>query len=136
MTTCQRGGYEIMRRRLGERTNPIRAMARGVRAGATRLKPLSERRKWGRVKGSRLGCNLGQVMDLSGGGLRLRSTRRLAGKKYVELWSHSRRVRVLAEVVWAKRLGFRRYELGLQFRDVDDETAKELTGFASYLRAG
>ena len=76
------------------------------------------------------------VLDLSGGGMRVRSTRRLHGKQQVDLSSHARRVRVDAEVVWARRLGFRRYELGLQFRDIDDVTAKELTGFASYLRAG
>ena len=111
-------------------------MVRGVRAGASRLRPLSERRKWGRVKGTRLNCNLGMVLDLSGGGMRVRATRRLQGKQQVDLSSHARRVRVQADVVWARRLGFRRYELGLQFRDIDDVTAKELTGFASYLRAG
>ncbi len=123
-----------MRRKWG--TSSVRLMVRGVRAGASRLRPLSERRKWGRVKGTRLNCNLGMVMDLSGGGMRVRSTRRLHGKQQVDLSSHARRVRVDAEVVWARRLGFRRYELGLQFRDIDDVTAKELTGFASYLRAG
>ncbi len=125
-----------MSRRWGANSNPVRMMARGIRAGASRLKPLSERRTFGRVKATRLRCNLGVVLDLSGGGLRIRSNRRLQGKKYVELSSHARHVKVLAEVRWIKRLGFRKYEIGMQFRDVTEETAKELTGFASYLRAG
>ena len=125
-----------MRRRWGPNANPVRMMARGIRASTSRLKPLSERRRFGRVKGHRLRCNLGVVLDLSGGGLRLRSSRRLHGRKYVELSSHSRHVRVLAEVRWATRLGFRKYEIGMEFQDVTDEIAKELTGFAAYLRAG
>lgn len=111
-------------------------MARGVRAGAARLKPLSDRRRFGRFKGNRLGCNLGKVMDLSGGGMRIRCSNRLSSQMPVKLWTPKREVSLQAKVAWVRRIGFRKYEIGLQFLDLTAEMQQNLSTFAAYLAAG
>ena len=58
-----------MRRGLGTPKRVIRKMSQAARTGAARLRPLSNRRRFGRFKGSRLGCSVGRVIDLSGGGV-------------------------------------------------------------------
>ncbi len=119
------------------RSEPVRHLITNkIRAGAKRLRPLAERRRFGRLKGGKLQCNRGQVLDISAGGMRLRSPRRYSSRLTVDVWSASRRVTIPAEVVWTKRIGFRRYEIGLEFHDVTDEIAEHLTAFAAYLRAG
>jgi hypothetical protein len=125
-----------MRHRWGPSSNPVSTIARSVRAGAARLRPLGERRKTGRIKGGKLRCNLGSVIDISAGGMRVRSSRRLQGHVKVELWTHLRRAKVRAEVVWCGRLRFRRYEVGLQFLDMSDEAKQDLTAMALYARHG
>ena len=87
----------------GQRANsPIRQITAKVRAGASRFRPLSERRKTGRLKGESLHCSRGKVMDLSAGGMRLRSSRRYSSKLTIDLASHSRQISVPAEVRWTK----------------------------------
>lgn len=117
-------------------SNAVRTMARTVRAGAARLRPLGERRQSGRVKAHKLGCNWGSVIDLSSGGMRLRSPRRLRGALEVELWTRTLRVTVHAEVVWCSRAGFRKYDTGLEFHDVTDEINRDLTAMALFARHG
>ena len=114
----------------------IRRMTNTVRAGAAKLRPLTDRRRFGRFDAGRLGCDLGRVMDLSGGGMRIRCPRRLSGLVDVQLWTVKRRGPVHAKIAWARRIGFRKYELGLEFRDVTPETRQDLSTFAAYLAAG
>jgi c-di-GMP-binding flagellar brake protein YcgR len=109
-------------------------VARSVRAGVARLHPESERRMTGRIMGGKLGCNRGSVIDISGGGMRLRSSRRLQGCLDLELWSPRRRVSLRAAVVWCQRIGFRKYEAGLQFVEVSDDVRQELTAIALFAR--
>ncbi len=103
------------------------------------LRPLFDRRKAGR-KGLRflsgmfvkeaeqaVKCDVGSVVNFSSAGLRVRSIRRLKGKLKIELWSARDRVTVWAQVVWSKRVGVCKYEAGLRFRDVTEETARRLT---------
>lgn len=111
-------------------------MAQSVRAGAQRLRPLSDRRKFGRFKGTRLGCNLGRVMDLSGGGMRIRRATRLSSQMEVQLWTAKRRMALQAKVAWVRRIGFRKYEIGLEFLDLTPEITQNLSTFAAYLAAG
>jgi hypothetical protein len=118
------------------RKSRVSRLAQRVRDKASRFRPLGERRRFGRLKGGNLQCNRGRVLDLSAGGMRLRSGRRYSTRLTVDLWTATRRVTILAELVWTKRLGFRRYEIGLEFRDVTEEIAETLTAFAAYLRAG
>ena len=125
-----------MRRGVGTGRRVIRKMSQGIRAGAARLRPLTDRRRFGRFKGTRLGCNIGRVIDLSGGGLRIRCSTRLSSQMDVKLWTAKRQITVLAKVAWVRRIGFRKYEIGLEFRDMTPETRKDLSTFAAYLAAG
>jgi hypothetical protein len=111
-------------------------MARGIRAGAARLRPLAERRRSGRVKGGKARCDRGKVIDISAGGMRVRRPRRLRGRLDVTMWTHHRRVTVRAQVIWCRRIGFRKYDVGLEFLDLTDELKRELTAIALYARHG
>ena len=125
-----------MRQGAGPGRHVFRSMTNTVRAGAAKLRPLSDRRRFGRFGAERLGCDLGRVMDLSGGGMRVRCSRRLSGGVDVKLWTVKRQATVQAKIVWARRIGFRKYELGLEFRDLTPETRQDLSTFAAYLAAG
>ncbi len=111
-------------------------MAHGIRAGAARLRPLAERRKSGRVKGGKVRCNRGSVINISAGGMRVRSPRRLQGRLDVVMSTHHRRVTVRAKVIWCGRVGFRKYDVGLQFLDLTDDLKRDLTAIALYARHG
>ncbi len=125
-----------MRRGVGTSRRVIRKMSQGIRSTAARLRPLSDRRRFGRFKGTRLGCSIGRVIDLSGGGLRIRRSTRLSSQMDVKLWTAKRQITVLAKVAWVRRLGFRKYEVGLEVRDLTPDTRKDLSTFAAYLAAG
>ncbi len=124
-----------MRRGLGTGKRVIRRMSQSVRAGAARLRPLTDRRRFGRFRGTRLGCNIGRVVDLSGGGLRVRRATRISSQMDVKLWTPKRQITVLAKVAWVRRIGFRKYEIGLEFLDMTPDTQKDLSTFAAYLAA-
>ena len=68
--------------------------------------------------------------------MRVRGTGRLSGLVDVQLWTVKRRVTGHAKMAWAGRIGFRKYELGLEFGDVTPETRQDLSTFAAYLAAG
>ena len=75
-------------------------------------------------------CSLGPVLDLSSGGMRVLSTRPYQGHLRVTVWGMDVELNLHAKTVWARRLGFRRHELGLVFVDVDEDVAKILTRIA------
>ncbi len=87
-----------------------------------------DRRAHARLPQEALKCNLGEVLNLSLGGMRVCCTR--APKDTVvevELTYERETMKVQAEVVRSNKVGFRKHELGLRFLDVDPETAKQLT---------
>ncbi|MFQ5949019.1 MAG: PilZ domain-containing protein [Acidimicrobiia bacterium] len=87
----------------------------------------AERRRDVRLKQRSLQSNLGPVIDLSRGGLRVRSTRRLRGEQEVVLFNRNGpHLRLRARVVWSRRLGFRKHMAGLQFVDPPDDMARGL----------
>ncbi len=94
-------------------SNPVHMMARGIKAGDT------------------LACTRGKVLDLSAGGLRLLSRRKLKGIVGIALWDVNGGLKLYAEVVWSRRLGFRRHEIGMRFVDVTPELAADLTTLAT-----
>ncbi len=117
-------------------SDATRSLARTFRTKAQKLTQVADRRKTGRLKeGWTLSCSLGRVRDLSAGGMRLVSRRRLRGKLELDLWDINRGVRVRAEVVWTKRLGFRRHEVGLKFRDLSPDLVRDLTALGADNRA-
>ena len=87
-----------------------------------------DRRAHARLQQEALTCNLGEVIDLSLGGMQVRCTRAVKDKLVeVQLTYEGETMKVQAEVVRSNKVGFRKHELGLRFLDVDPETAKQLT---------
>ena len=93
------------------------------------------RRVPGRLPQELLYCNLGPVLDLSAGGMRVLSTKSRAGNLDVELQGADVSLTVGAKVAWAHRLGFRRHEIGLSFVDVDEDVFQILSRISSQHRA-
>ena len=87
----------------------------------------TNRRAQGRLQQELLQCNLGPVLDLSMGGMRVRCPRAPRGKVAVELMAFRRTLSLRAEVMWAQRQGLRKYEVGLKFVDVSPKVARQLT---------
>ena len=83
-----------------------------------------DRRSKIRIPQSELHCSLGQVMDISLTGMRV--TCRRMPKKVVafDLNTAVAPMPVCAKVAWAKRVGFRKYEVGLHFLDRSPELDK------------
>ncbi len=121
-----------MRKGLRAGKRVVRSVAKGVRSGVGHMRQI-ERRRFGRFKAQRLGCNKGVVLDLSGGGMRLRCTRRLSGRTEIKLWTALEGLTVHGHVVWTRRLGFRKYEIGVEFCDLTPATQAALNNCAVYL---
>ena len=94
-------------------------------------RPREEQRRSVRLQAETLSCNLGAVVDLSAGGTRILVNRELSGMLDVTLWDTDRQLTLRAEVIWCKRLGFRKFEVGLKFRRLKPVDAGELTELAS-----
>ena len=115
-------------------TRTARRFGGRVREGVRRLRPLFERRKSGRVKAeSIVGCSLGRVMNLSTGGIRVRTRRRLGVVITVDLSTSTGRVRVRCEVVWTRRQGFGRYLNGLRFVEVTPAISRQISMLTSVI---
>jgi len=81
----------------------------------------SDRRRSGRLMLEGLFTDRGPVLDLSRGGMRLMSTRKLTGTVTVRVFSHRGTFQVTGSVAWTRRNGFRQHEIGLRFHDVSEE---------------
>ncbi|MHC4415899.1 MAG: histidine kinase dimerization/phospho-acceptor domain-containing protein [Planctomycetota bacterium] len=90
-------------------------------------KPADDRRAHGRLPQELLQCNLGPVLDLSMSGMRVRCTRAPKGEVDVELMDLEQPVTLRAEVMWSRRIGFRKFEVGLSFMGIPPNAAKQLT---------
>lgn len=108
------------------RTEVVQAIVRRMRQWAAVL-CAPDRRRLGRHKsGETAGSDVGRVLDISQGGMRVFSRRPLCGTFDVTLWSTNRWITLEAEVVWTKRLGFRSHVSGLRFIDLDAITVRSL----------
>ncbi len=86
-----------------------------------------ERRAHGRLPQELLQSSVGPVLDLSMGGMRVHCAKPPKGSVAVELLDLEGPVTVNAEVMWVRKLGFRKYEVGLGFPHVPPDVAKQLT---------
>lgn len=87
-----------------------------------------DRRAHARLAQEALTCNLGEVLNLSLGGMQVRCIRATKDKLVeVQLTFEGETINLQAEVVRSTKVGFRKHELGLRFLDVDPEIAKQLT---------
>jgi hypothetical protein len=94
--------------------------------GMKRETNLSDRRTPARLQQEDLLSNLGPILDLSVGGMRVLCKRSREGSLKVRLWAYQFTMNLDGQVVWTKHLGFRRHEIGVEFLNVDDDTAKIL----------
>lgn len=93
-----------------------------------------DRRTTGRLPQDSLDCDLGPVLDLSSGGMRVLCKRPQQGSLEVSLRASQYSMTLFGQVAWSKRLGFRRHEIGIQFVDVDDDTAHVLSRISASYR--
>ncbi len=87
-----------------------------------------DRRAHGRLPQELLQSSLGPVLDLSMGGMRVRSARvPKSDELQVELLDVEEPLTLPARVMWTRRLGFRKHEIGLRFRNIRPQLARQLT---------
>ncbi len=89
--------------------------------------PDDDRRAHRRLPQELLQSSLGPVLDLSMIGMRVQSSQRLRGEVDLELLDLEEPINLRAEVVWIRRLGFRKFQIGLNFLNVRPEAARQLT---------
>ena len=109
-----------------------RVIDRRIKATFAREEGDADRRRRGRVKSMGLvTSNLGNVLDISSGGLRVLNKTKMEGEGRVELISPTDRVIVPARVVWCHKVGFRKYIMGLEFIDLTTEQIQQVSQFAT-----
>lgn len=109
---------------------PLNA-GRAIQRATDRSYAGPERRRAVRVDVRQLKCNLGRVLDISSGGVRLLSRRKLSGGHVIRLFDRDSDVHIDVEVRWSRRLGLWKHEIGLQFLNVTSEIAANLTKLVS-----
>ncbi len=92
------------------------------------------RRVPGRVPQESLQCDLGPVLDMSSGGMRVLCTRPYEGEVQIHVEGYDVVLTIQARVAWIQKLGFRRFEIGLAFLDIDEDMAQMLTRISTIHR--
>jgi hypothetical protein len=90
-------------------------------------------RRCGRVRVQMITCSLGDVLDLSATGMRVRTRGRPPEEGAVvgvRVEGLVRPVDVRATVVWVRKAGWRKLELGLKFEELSREDRSELAAIA------
>jgi hypothetical protein len=112
-----------------ERADTVRLLARSVGDGAARS---DDPRKHGRLwLGGQVECSLGRILDISRGGARVLSKHRVDGEGLIRIKVTGGVLVVQSRVVWCRRRGFRKFELGLEFYGVTDEVSNILAQLAT-----
>jgi len=94
----------------------------------------AEVRRAGRLRCDMLNCTFGQVVDLSSKGMRVqhRGSLKIKVGEMTELTLSfaSAEVSLQTRVVWMRRTGFRRHEIGFEFCDVSGQAQQYLLEIA------
>lgn len=105
-------------------------------ASATQKDPRREERNAARYETSVISCPLGRIADLSRTGMRVQCTGKKPPSKGLsfdlELFSPSDSLMVPMQVVSVTRLGWGRYELGIKFVNINEETAQAIENLAKF----
>jgi diguanylate cyclase (GGDEF)-like protein len=97
----------------------------------------SEQRRDGRYRPDRLSCNLGEIVDISGGGMRVLSRRPRRGTQAVAIsTARHGRLRLEAKVVWRRQLSPREHVIGLRFDDVPEQVQAPLRELVAEVQRG
>ena len=94
----------------------------------------SIRRRFGRLPLETLECNLGTILDLSAGGMRVMCRRVPKITTPVFIAGFPMPQSLKAKVTWTRRVGLFRHEVGLQFVDVTPQVAAVLAKVAGFNR--
>lgn len=100
-------------------------------AGIVQPKNAGTRRRHGRLPQETLVSNVGDVLDISAGGMRVISSS--APKEYaqIQIEGYTLPGTLSAQVAWTKKRGFRKREVGYRFIDVTPKMAQALTAIAA-----
>ena len=120
-----------MRQGWVNRSNAIHAIDQSANAGSSKIKRAMDRRRRGRLSVERVRCNLGSIINLSAGGMQLQRHRELQGEQQVVIFEQETQINLKAEVAWCRKVGFRKYLVGLQFIDVTPEITGQLGRLAT-----
>lgn len=89
------------------------------------------RRAFGRLGTELVLCSLGPVLDIGGGGMRVLAKRPPREEQFkIEVFDGTTVVDLQVKMVWRRKLGLWRHEIGLAFVDLDEGHAQELTRLA------
>jgi len=94
----------------------------------------ASRRRSGRLPQESLVCNLGPILDISIGGMRVLSRSPLRGNVNIQFRDYALPERLDATVTWSKRTGLFSREVGLRFENVTPRLCAVLTQIASLHR--
>lgn len=93
-----------------------------------------DRRKFGRLRTEGTDSSMGQVVDISAGGMRVVRKGALPvheGERFrVDLQVDQEVMEIAVEVRRVRKMGRRRFEFGLQFIDLADDTRRRLAKLA------
>lgn len=95
---------------------------------------LPNRRRSGRFPRPSVRSDRGTVLDISAGGLKLRSERKLRGRLSLRLWNEQTDLVLEGRVIRSQRVGPRHYEAGLQFINLGAEAARKLAAILRVVR--
>ena len=87
----------------------------------------NEKRPAPRLPVEFLKCNLGDIVELGGGGLRIFSTK-TQKKRVVSVTFENMNIK--AEVMWSKKISARKHDVGLDFLDVTPEQRSQILRIA------
>jgi hypothetical protein len=112
-----------------DRADTVRLLARSVRDSDSRA---ADNRKHGRLwLGGQVECSLGRILDISRGGARVLSKERVEGEGLIRIKVTGGVLVVQSRVVWCRKRGFRKWELGLEFYGITDEVSTILAQLAT-----
>lgn len=95
-------------------------------------KTAASKREAPRHRAHSLTCNLGDLLDLSTSGMRVRCRRapQTTGHMDIVLTDYTRPGEIVADVVWVKPSGNFHFEVGLKFRKLSRELTSRLGSIA------
>jgi hypothetical protein len=97
-------------------------------------KPNGNKRQHGRLPQELLQCNLGEVINLSSGGIRVRAKEPPVAWVEITFEDFPLPGVLTAELLWTLKVGRRTYESGLAFKNKSDAVNRVLTEIASMFR--
>ena len=89
------------------------------------------RRKSGRLPQDALVCNLGIVLDISAGGMRILCSRPPRKRVRVRLHGYKLPSPLIAVRAWSRRMGLLKHKVGMRFENVSPALAHRLTAIAA-----